>query len=404
MNALTPFAPPSDRTLLRKNGTVAILERLCAVIEPTDTQKATARNRYEAVGYWLADAPQHLFSEVRISPHGSFALGTAIKPLSGREYDVDLLCRFTAFAARLGPADLKRLLSARIRENREYGSILHEMPRCWRLDYAGEFHMDITPSIPNPACSNGGELVPDKKLRAWKSTNPRGYLKLFEKWAALVPTMRLLKSFTAMDSRGTVDPFPEHAGFKGILRRIVQLLKRHRDIYFENADESLRPISVILTTLAAQAYEFCVGKYVFGSEFDVVIAVVRTMPYFIEPYTLYGKPQWRIVNETTEGENFAEKWNLHPERTAAFNEWHDHIVADVERLVELEGNDRVAKSMAQAFGSRPVNQVVTAMAEEVGAARRERALAVAPKIGIVIGATAAQRPTPVRSNTFYGGK
>jgi hypothetical protein len=95
MNALTPFAPLSDRMLLRKNGTVGILERLCAVIEPTDTQKATARDRYEAVGRWLADAPQYLFSAARMSPQGSFALGTAIKPLSDLEYDVDLLCRFT---------------------------------------------------------------------------------------------------------------------------------------------------------------------------------------------------------------------------------------------------------------------------------------------------------------------
>lgn len=402
MNALTPFASPSDRILLRKNGTVGILERLCAVIEPTDTQKATAKNRYEAVGRWLADAPQYLFSAARISPHGSFALGTVIKPLSGLEYDVDLLCRFTAFAGRLGPADLKRLLGARIRESWDYGSILHEMPRCWRLDYAGEFHMDITPSIPNPACRNGGELVPDKKLRTWKPTNPSGYLALFEKRAALAPTMRILKSFAAMDSRGIVDPFPEHTGFKGILRRIVQLLKRHRDIYFENADESLRPISVIVTTLAAQAYEFCVGKYVFDSEFDVVLAVVRTMPYFIEPYTLGAKPQWRIANETTEGENFAEKWNLHPERAAAFFEWHGRILGDVAQLAELEGNDRITKSLAQAFGSQPVNQVVAAMAEEVNAARRDRTLAVVPKIGIVTGATTAQRAMPVRSNTFYG--
>lgn len=404
MNALTPFAPPSDRMLLRKNGTVGMLERLCAVLEPTDTQMKIAKDRYEAVGLWLADASEYLFSTARISPQGSFALGTAVKPLSGLEYDVDLLCRFTAFAGRLGPADLKQILGTRIHENRDYRVILHEMPRCWRLDYAGEFHMDITPSIPNATCPNGGELVPDKKLRAWKATNPSGYIKLFEKRAALVPTMRLLKSFTAMDSHGRVDPFPEYTGFKGILRRIVQLLKRHRDIYFENTDESLRPISVILTTLAAQAYEFCVGKYVFDSEFDVMLAVVRAMPYFIETYSMFGKPHWLIANETTEGENFAEKWNLHPERAAAFFEWHGRIIADVEHLAELEGSDRVTKSLTQAFGSQPVKQVVTAMAEEVNAARRDRTLAVAPKIGIVTGVTTSQRATSVRTNTFFGRK
>lgn len=404
MNALTPFAPPSDRKLQRKDGAVSVLERLCAVIEPTETQKATAKERYEAVGQWLADAPDYVFSTARISPQGSFALGTVIKPLSGLEYDVDLLCRFTAFAGRLGPADLKRVLGDRIRENRTYLPILHEMLRCWRLDYAGEFHMDITPSIPNPACPHGGELIPDRKLRAWKPTNPSGYLKLFERRATLTPTMRLLKSSIAMDSQGKIDPFPRHMGFKGILRRVVQLLKRHRDIYFENADESLRPISVILTTLAAQSYEFCVGKHIFESEFDVMLAVVRAMPYFIDTYTLNGEAQWLITNETTEGENFAEKWNLHPERAAAFYEWHGRILEDVGQLAELEGSDRVTKSLAQAFGSQPVNQVVTAMAKEVNAARRDRTLAVAPSIGIVTGATATPRMTQVCSNTFYGKK
>ena len=151
--------------------------------------------------------------------------------------------------------------------------------------------MDITPSIPNAACRHGGESFLTRSCMHGSPTNPSGYLRLFEKRSTLLPTIRVLKSSTVMDSRGTIDPFPEHFGFKGILRRIVQMVKRHRDIYFENADDSLQPISVILTTLAAQAYEFCVGKYVFDSEFDVVLAVVRAMPYFIETYLLHGKPQ-----------------------------------------------------------------------------------------------------------------
>jgi Second Messenger Oligonucleotide or Dinucleotide Synthetase domain len=404
MNTLVPLLIPSDRRLLRKNGAVGILERLCEVIEPTETQKATAKDRYEVVGRWLADAPQYLFSTAQISPQGSFALGTAIKPLKSLEYDVDLLCRFTAFAGQFGPADLKQVLGTRIWENGAYRPILHEMPRCWRLDFAGEFHLDITPSIPNPACRNGGELVPDKKLRTWKATNPGGYLALFERRAALVPRMRMLKSLAAMDSRGTIDPFPEHTGFKGVLRRIVQLLKRHRDIYFENADESLRPISVILTTLAARAYEFCVGRFVFESEFDVLLEVVRAMPYFIENCTLYGKPQWRIDNETTDGENFAEKWNIHPERAATFFEWHHHILGDVEQLVELEGSDLVTKSLSQAFGSQHVKQVITAMTDEVNEGRKDRTLAVIPRVGIVTGGSIPQRATSVRSNTFFGRK
>jgi hypothetical protein len=279
---------------------------------------------------------------------------------------------------------------------------MEDMPRCWRLDYTGEFHMDITPSIPNPACSNGGELVPDRKLRAWKATNPSGYLLLFEKRAALTPRMRMLKSFTAMDSSRSVDPFPKHTGFKGVLRRIVQLLKRHRDIYFENEEDPLRPISVILTTLAARAYEFTIAQYTFDSEFDVFLEVVRAMPYFIEQMTRDGKVYWWIDNETTAGENFAEKWNLHPERAAAFFEWHRRILADVQKLAELEGSDRITNSLAQSFGSQPVNQVVNGMVEEVNEARRANSLAFASGLGITTGAAATLRATPVRANTFYG--
>ena len=60
--------------------------------------------------------------------------------------------------------------------------LLEEMCRCWRLlsdFYANEFHLDITPSVPNMACVNGGELVPDEDLRTWKASNPRGFKALF---------------------------------------------------------------------------------------------------------------------------------------------------------------------------------------------------------------------------------
>ena len=404
MNAFTPFSIQTDRARLKKNEAVSILERFCSIVEPTETQKQTAKDRYNAVGQWLADAAHYLFGAVQITAQGSFALGTAIKPLTGDEYDVDLLCRFIAVAGHLGPAQLKHLLGGRLRENGRYQPILIEKQRCWRLNFAGEFHMDITPSVPNPACLYGGELVPDKKLRSLKPTNPAGYLKLFEQRAALSPTFNVLESFTAMDHRGIVAPFPEHSGFKGILRRIVQLLKRHRDIYFENADPSLRPISVILTTLASRAYEAFVEKYRFDTEFDVMVAVVQAMPSFIETYDAYGKPRWLIVNETTQGENFAEKWNLQPELQAAFVEWHGHVLSDVQRLAALEGRDVVTKSLGQSFGNQAANKVASDMADEVNAARRGGSLFIAPSVGLVTGPATTARATPVRTNTFFGSE
>src|SRR6185437_9368066 len=116
-----------------------------------------------------------------------------------------------------------------------------------------------------------------KNLEAWKTTNPKGYRDAFKRRAALVPQMRLLKSFAEDRAMADADiePFPDQPRFKGLLCRIVQIAKRHRDTYFISRDESLAPISVIITTLAAWSYEYCVNSAVFDSELDVLCAVIR---------------------------------------------------------------------------------------------------------------------------------
>ena len=52
---------------------------------------------------------------------------------------------------------MKKTIGDRLRANGYYAPLLEEKPRCWRLSYANEFHLDITPSIPNLECANGGE-------------------------------------------------------------------------------------------------------------------------------------------------------------------------------------------------------------------------------------------------------
>ena len=71
-------------------------------------------------------------------------------------------------------------------------------------------------------------------------------------------------------------------GPKGILRRVVQILKRHRDYRFLDADPALAPISIVITTLASRSYGHCVSNFVFEDEFDLLCAVIRHMPRFIE--------------------------------------------------------------------------------------------------------------------------
>ncbi len=389
---------------LRKAELFGVLERLCERLEPSSTQADRAKTNYEAVGQWLADAEDDWLASSRIYLQGSTALGTTVKPIGQNEHDVDLVCHIPGLGQWRSPASCKQLVGERLKANQRYGRILEEKPRCWRLNYAGEFHLDITPSIPNADCGNGGELVPDKTLRCWKATNPKGYRDAFKRRAELIPRMRLLKSFAEDRARtdSDIEPFPEQPRFKGLLCRIVQIAKRHRDIYFLSHDTSLAPISVIITTLAAWSYEHCVGTMVFDSELDVLCAVIRHMPDFIQPQEEGGRIHWAIWNETTQGENFAERWNAETAKAQAFFDWHAAAIRDLESFTAAEGLDRLSKNLTASFGQHPAGDVIQEMLDKVASARNARTLAFAPAIGLTTIMTPTARATPVRGNTFYG--
>jgi Second Messenger Oligonucleotide or Dinucleotide Synthetase domain len=124
---------------------------------------------------------RHKAAQAALDLQGSVAIRTTVKPIGANEHDVDLVARVSNLDMAVSPFALKGSIGRRLRGNGNYAPLLEEMPRCWRLNYANEFHMDITPSIPNPLCRFDGELVPDKTLKEWKASNPKGYRVLFEK-------------------------------------------------------------------------------------------------------------------------------------------------------------------------------------------------------------------------------
>jgi hypothetical protein len=392
--------PPQAHVLLRKAEIYSVLDQICQALELSAAQLDAARTSYEAVAEWLSALDNPLLKWIEIYAHGSAGLGTTVKPIGREDFDVDLICKVLRFTADRPPSELKRIVGGRLRENARYAGILEEKKRCWRLNYAREYHLDISPTIINIECDNGGELVPDKKLREFKPTNPKGYKALFERRAALIPILRAQKAIAAEDRAG-VEPFPAHGVAKGILRRTVQLLKRHRDVHFLEVVEDIAPISIIITTLAAQSYEYCVKNFVFDSELDVLIATIRLMPHFIDRPFVNGRRIYVVANETTFGENFAERWNTEPARAAAFYEWHAKALADFEALPDLQGIDVIAKSLEGSLGGSVVRKVIDARTEGISQARIGKKLYVAPAIGLTL--SNAANATSVRPNTFFGG-
>ncbi|TNE34263.1 MAG: nucleotidyltransferase [Alphaproteobacteria bacterium] len=386
----------------RRGAIVGALEAVCERFELTEAQKEQARTRYEGVGRWLSESSHPALAGILIYVQGSAAIGTTVRPYGHAEHDVDLIAKLEDVARHYPPAFVKKLIGDRLKEHGTYERLLEEMCRCWRIDYANEFHLDITPSVPNPSCPNGGELVPDKELHDWKPSNPKGYKALFERRAAMQPTFALRKTIKNFDdrARATVEPYPEHHGFKGLLRRSVQISKRHRDIYFAERPGECAPISVIVTTLLSRSYEWCVKQRVYDDELDLLVAVIGHMTDFISLVS----DRWYIWNETTANENFAEKWNAYPDRAKSFFMWHAQLVADLDNLRSIEGLDRMAKSINDAFGPGAGTAAVGKVEQAVSDARNAGSLRYGVG-GLVGAATAACVTTPtaaVARNTFFG--
>lgn len=398
MNQLL-LEPPQSHELFRKSEIYSVLDEICQVLELTTAQLEAARTSYEAVAEWLSASEDPLLKWIEIYAHGSAGLGTTVRPIGREDFDVDLICKVLRFTANRPPAELKRIVGDRLKQNARYAGMLEEKKRCWRLNYAREYHLDISPTIINVECDNGDELVPDKKLQEFKPTNPKGYKALFECRAALMPRLRMRKAIAAED-RARVEPFPAHAIAKGILRRTVQLLKRHRDVHFQKIVEDVAPISIIITTLAAQSYEYCIKNFMFDSEMDVLIATIRLMPHFIDRPFVNERRIYVVANETTIGENFAERWNTEPARAAAFYAWHEKALADFEALPNLEGIDVIGRSLGKSLGESVVGKVVDARVDTVSHARLGKKLFIAPTLGLTLSNPADA--TPVRPNTFFG--
>jgi hypothetical protein len=168
----------------------------------------------------------------------------------------------------------------------------------------------------------------------WLSSNPRGFARWFEERTRGYAMQRLRKLVEAR-LFSSVDDVPTY-DWKTPLQRSIQLLKRHRDVMFQE-NPGLAPISMIITNLATHAY---------GGELDVFAAVtgiVDRMPSYINP----TRP--RIPNPANPAEDCADKWSRDPKLEENFYVWHAQAKADLARLPELLRGDRLAASIRNVF-------------------------------------------------------
>ncbi|MFC2087085.1 nucleotidyltransferase [Bacteroidota bacterium] len=394
-----------------------ILEELGNNLDISETQYKYAVQSYQAVGNWLADEKSILSPyKPEILPQGSFLLGTMIKPVNDSDkLDVDLVCKLEGKKPEWTQYHLKKIVGDRLKDNKAYKEMLDEEGRrCWTLIYSdsSKYHMDILPSI----VSEGHRVILEKVFSStdfkdfektairitdnqednyyeetnpdyWNKSNPFGYAAWFQERCSI----SIQKSVFLSES---VNPLPTYQKEKLPLQRVVQILKRHRDIIFDGDDDM--PISIIITTLSSKAYK---------KETDITTAltnIVNTMESHIETKysSEYGKWIKWIANPVNEEENFADKWVENPKKEQNFYKWINKVKSDLSSVYELRGMHRIQESFSKSFGENLTKISFGNIADR--AYQKREAGNLHMKLGSGILGSKVAGSTSVKSHSFHG--
>lgn len=306
-------------------------------LDLTQSQEGAIEKAYNAVSDWLNrnDSELNKFN-IFIYPQGSMKLGTVVKPLVRDDYDVDMVCLLRNNTYGLSAEQVKKLVGNRLKANANYKQMLKpEGKRCWTLEYSESlnFHMDILPAIPN-----GKEAVKathkDSSGYCFIPTNPHGYANWFKKC--------MLKPIVYAN-RGNIEELPEFPR-KTPLQKVIQLLKRHRDVVFQN-NQDVAPASIIITTIAANLYNHEIDYVeLFGKVIKNAISQIENR------YGVY----W-VRNPVNATENFADKWRTDKNKQKAFFDWLAKVKSDFNKLLASQTRNELLNCLYSMFGQKVVD-------------------------------------------------
>lgn len=400
-----------------------------------------AMDRFDAIKGHLEDGdyprttpPPYIYIQ------GSFRLGTVIRPLKGgREcgFDLDIVCQLNRSKDRDDPEILKNEVGDEVKGYAKKNGM--DAPknsrRCWALNYAPDsegigFHVDILPCVPDEdTCNriiqaNDSLSAPTRRYiqstvaitnrdddtkppeHDWRSSNPFGYAAWFEDICkpGYEQADNIRQKELLFESFGQRKNFPYNRAEQipdGLVRtplqRAVQIMKRHRDIRFNGRrDEKHKPISMIITTLAARLYAGHSTRYQTTREVlryivetlahhaaladDCVTARVLTEDVAQMQLIRRVGDKWYIPNPVNphnpgdpddKGENFADRWHEDGHAKAkSFFQWVAWLRADLDSLLN-SGSDiaNMEGTLTEAFGESVTSNTLNRLGVRPGGNR-----------------------------------
>lgn len=358
-----------------------LLLEVTRAIQLPPERRDYAKRLYARLATWL-ERPGGRLSGFRVLVYaqGSQAIDTTNQPWGRAEFDLDSVVELGWFGGT--PNELLTLLRDELLDSDEFAPRLRPLKRGWRLEFPGLFHIDLIPARADPDTAPSAIEVPDRKIRGWSPSNPKGFASWFEERCEESVRAHLMKA---------AEPLPEGEAVerKAVLKQGVQLGKRARDVAFGDVEGS--PRSIVLTTLFGLFYQ---GQ---SSRFATLCAVLDVILFEVDRA---GDKPIEVRNPTNPAELFSESWARAPEEYTSFVRWVRWLRARLADLERAEGLPAIAKILEALFGEKVSRRAVGEFAKRMHSARENGSLRMGR--GAVLTTTIAAPSRAIPPHRFFG--
>lgn len=399
----SPFREPQDE----------LLAEVATRVQLRGTDYGEAERRYEEVRSHIERDGSPLKDRVvRFYPQGSMAIGAAIASgTSEDKFDVDAIADL-----RLSPAATAREVlndlyrSIKGKPGSRYYATTERHTRCVTVR-ADNMHLDVTPMRPSPGKrKREGRIFHHQEASSDQGVslvaNPYGFAEWFKERCqedlAFAKAAREHDFYRRVLAEAEVEPLPD-SPYPWMSPRVVvlQLLKRWRNIQYEERSEERVPPSVVLAKLVAQARIAAPGLS------GMLLEAARHILGVLDEAKARGDLV-REENPVCPKDVLTDRWPRVLAAQTLFTQDVRALVRDLEKLVagtlDLEEMQRLLVAL---FGERPATSAVRAYMERTGDAIRRGESRHTPGAGRIVPAGAAvigtARPTRgTPRHNFYG--
>lgn len=375
-----------------------LLLGICQELQISPSKQKTAEERYASVVAYLEKDPFFLGKCLDSYAQGSLRHGTTVKPLIGEEYDLDFV-----FPTALHGIEARVLLTKieSCLEKRGIYRLDKSKNTASRIVYADEFHIDIVPALPLEA-NRGRVEVPHRQNNEFRFSNPEGFSRWLDRVAVEEPVAFIGQQAMRIRAEALPLPSPESIQEKPPLKKVIQLLKRNRDIRFQDKADTLKPPSMLITAMAGLNY---------GKE----LTVAETLRMVVDRI-LVKLPDYRqngVLNPAATAvdpiENLARSWEEDSRAYYECEDWLQELATQWYQIARVDTLHEKVKGLIKLFGD-PARTIYDRYVQEIQSARTENKLGITSS-GLLITsptiltgkAVATPEYIPSPEHTFYGG-